>query len=468
MKRGLYAIFIIFILIVPLSPQALAQEKIIVQLNDNEILFEQVPKLQDERVLVPLRALLEALGADVYWSADSELIVAAQGDRLLLLEIGVRDLAIYNCSGHDTFENFIQAVSNLNIYSDALYRLVQLDAPLQMINERTFVPIRAICEALDISVSWDGVTSTVHLNCSDTFLNQPNKEKQFADDCIDFFEKIIQEEAEKYGDRIEYPLEKIDLNHNGNYMLVMTRYNTGEISVITDTALLKENRDTMSVSNNGSIYATTPDGMFGLYLDGKCIDSVPFDNTLTYTINYGTLEEHFKPINSLTLQLLTGADIFQEDTYYTILRRKNKDFYQYYTYVHGTKRDSISGLFEVDISSQPPKIESGDSGIISFLNLDYNMSCYYDTRSGVLSPQFRNVKAVTDDVVLYSEQDSTGVTIIIRNMFDDNKLYFETKNALSDGSYIDELVSARFLDNKMVEFSYMDANGLKTEILQFR
>ncbi len=117
MKRGLYAIFIIFILIVPLSPQALAQEKIIVQLNDNEILFEQVPKLQDERMLVPLRALLEALGADVYWSADSELIVAAKGDRLLLLEIGFRDLAIYNCSGHDTFENFIQAVSNLNIYS---------------------------------------------------------------------------------------------------------------------------------------------------------------------------------------------------------------------------------------------------------------------------------------------------------------------------------------------------------------
>lgn len=73
-----------------------------------------------------------------------------------------------------------------------------------------------------------------------------------------------------------------------------------------------------------------------------------------------------------------------------------------------------------------------------------------------------------DKVVLYSEQDSTGVTISIRNMFDENKLYFETKNALSDSSYIDELVSARFLDNKTVELSYMDANGLKTEILQFR
>lgn len=70
--------------------------------------------------------------------------------------------------------------------------------------------------------------------------------------------------------------------------------------------------------------------------------------------------------------------------------------------------------------------------------------------------------------MLYSEQDSTGVTISIRNMFDENKLYFETKNALSDSSYIDELVSARFLDNKTVELSYMDANGLKTEILQFR
>lgn len=466
MKRGLHAILIIFILIMPLSPQVLAHERIVVQLNDKEILFDQAPKLQDDRVLVPLRVLLEALRADVYWSADSELIVAAKGDKLLLLEIGFQELAIYNCSGYDTFESFIQAVSNSNVNSNTLYRLVQLDAPLQMINGRTFIPIRAICEALDVSVSWDGVTSTVFLNCSDAFFNQPNKEKQFADDCIDFFEQIIQEEAEKYGDRIEYPLEKIDLNHNGNYMLVMTRYNTGEISVITDTALLKENRDTMSVSNNGSIYATTPDGMFGLYLDGEWIDNVPFDNTLTYTINYGTLEEHFRPINRLTLQLLTGADVFQEDIYYTILRRKNKDFYQYYTYVHGPQqRDSISGLFEVDISSQPPKVESVDSGIIAFLNLDYNRYRYYDTRSGVLSSHFRNVKAVKDDVVLYSEQDSTGVTIIIRNMFDENKLYFETKKALSDGSYI---VSARFLDNKTVELSYMDTNGLKTEILQFR
>ncbi len=462
MKQSICSMFILLTFIAPLSPEAAAHKRIIVKLNESEIPFEQVPIFQEDRVMVPLRAVFEALGMDVYWSAASELIVAPKGDKLLVLEIGVPELTVFNCSGYDTFDSYIQAVTAANMFS------IHLDLPPLMINGQTFVPVRSVCEALDISVSWDDSTSTVQLDCSDTFLNQPNKKKQFADGCIDFCEKLIQEEAERYQDRIEYPLEKIDLNHNGNYMLVMTRYSTGEISVITDTALLKENRDIMSVSNNGSIYGTTPDGMFGLYLDGEWVDNVPFDNRLTYTINYGTLEERFRPINRLTLQLLTGADAFQEDTYYTILRRKNKDFYQYYTYVHGQQRDSISGLFQVDISSQPPKIESSDSGIIAFLDLDYNIFCYYDTRSGVLSSQFRNVKAVKDDIVLYSERDSTGFTVIIRNMFDENKLYFETKKALSDGSYVDELVSARFLDNKTVELSYIDANGLKTEILQFR
>ena len=37
----------------------------------------------------------------------------------------------------------------------------ELDVPAQIVNNRTLVPVRAVSEAFDCEVGWDGITQTV-------------------------------------------------------------------------------------------------------------------------------------------------------------------------------------------------------------------------------------------------------------------------------------------------------------------
>ena len=41
---------------------------------------------------------------------------------------------------------------------------ILLDVPAQIINGRTLVPARAVAEAFECKVDWDGSTSTVFIN----------------------------------------------------------------------------------------------------------------------------------------------------------------------------------------------------------------------------------------------------------------------------------------------------------------
>ncbi len=92
--------------------------------------------------------------------------------------------------------------------------------------------------------------------------------------------------SEMYKDRTEYPLKLVDVNDSSNYMLVKWQHSPIEkYDVITDTQAIKANVSTFSVNNKGEIYGTTPDGCISLFKDGKLINAVPFDNTLTKKLN---------------------------------------------------------------------------------------------------------------------------------------------------------------------------------------
>lgn len=94
-----------------------------------------------------------------------------------------------------------------------------------------------------------------------------------------------------YKDRIEYPLKSVDVSDDSEYMLVKWQHSPVETyEIITDTQIIKENVSAFYVDNDGLIYATTPDGLFYLYKDGKLIDSISFDGTYTRKIEYGTLK----------------------------------------------------------------------------------------------------------------------------------------------------------------------------------
>lgn len=107
-----------------------------VMVNGEKVLFDVLPTIKEERTLVPLRAIFEALGATVSWDANTQTVTADRGGMQVVLTIGSNRML---AGGTEKM----------------------LDVPAQIMDGRTMVPARAIAEAFGCKVDWDGVNRTV-------------------------------------------------------------------------------------------------------------------------------------------------------------------------------------------------------------------------------------------------------------------------------------------------------------------
>lgn len=113
-----------------------AADDIKVIVNGKEVVFDQKPIIDNNRTLVPLRAIFEALGASVGWDNDTNSVIATKDDTVIFMQIGHNKL----------FKN---------------NEAIELDVPPKLVNDRTLVPVRAIAESFNLKVSWDEATQTV-------------------------------------------------------------------------------------------------------------------------------------------------------------------------------------------------------------------------------------------------------------------------------------------------------------------
>ena len=109
-----------------------AEDNITVTVNGNKLNFDQQPIIKDGRTLVPLRAIFEALGAEVLWIEDEQAIAAQSGDTTIVMQIGKNQFGKMTSSDNGV--------------------MYDLDVPPEIINGRTLVPARAVAEALDLSL----------------------------------------------------------------------------------------------------------------------------------------------------------------------------------------------------------------------------------------------------------------------------------------------------------------------------
>lgn len=112
--------------------------------NGSQLNFDQPPIIKDGRTLVPLRAIFEALGAEVLWLEDEQAIAAQKGNTTIVMVIGMN-----------------QFIKESDGDGGVLY---DLDVPPEILNGRTLVPARAVAEALDCSVDWDDGTQAVTIS----------------------------------------------------------------------------------------------------------------------------------------------------------------------------------------------------------------------------------------------------------------------------------------------------------------
>lgn len=108
--------------------------------NSEEIQFDQPPIIQNDRTLVPMRAIFEAMGCDVEWDGDLQQVdVYKDGYNIMTLWI-------------DEYEMWTE-----NGY-------ITLDVSPQILNDRTLVPVRAISESMGAKVDWDGELKLVDIH----------------------------------------------------------------------------------------------------------------------------------------------------------------------------------------------------------------------------------------------------------------------------------------------------------------
>jgi hypothetical protein len=107
-----------------------------VTLDGQELVFDQAPIIENGRALVPLRAIFEALGAEINWNQETQTVTAQKGETVVIAQIGNR-IMTKNGTG------------------------IILDVSPKILNSRTLVPVRAIAESFDAEAEWDDTNRVV-------------------------------------------------------------------------------------------------------------------------------------------------------------------------------------------------------------------------------------------------------------------------------------------------------------------
>ena len=133
--------FVLGALLACLAPGALAQN-IRIFVNDERLLFVgPSPKVVYGHVMVPVRGVLERLGASVKFDDATKVITAVKGKTEIKILIGT-DVAQIN--GEDS----------------------QMDISARMIGGSAFIPLRFLSEALGADVFYDGQAQAIHISTS--------------------------------------------------------------------------------------------------------------------------------------------------------------------------------------------------------------------------------------------------------------------------------------------------------------
>lgn len=104
-------------------------------LNGEKKTMDVAPIVRNDRTMLPVRYVAEALGASIAWNGATSTATLTTEDTEIRITVGAVTATVNG-----------QAVT--------------LDAPAFIENDRTYMPVRFVAETLGAAVAWDGATST--------------------------------------------------------------------------------------------------------------------------------------------------------------------------------------------------------------------------------------------------------------------------------------------------------------------
>jgi hypothetical protein len=140
MNKPLALLFVTLVLIAVATPSCLAIDVVI---NGRRLPSDPPAVERGGRTLLPVRPVFEALQADVTWEAATMTVTAVRRGTTVKMSI-----------------------NNPTAYING--QATPLDVPPQLINDRTYVPVRFPAEAFGAQVRWDAGTQTVTITLPET------------------------------------------------------------------------------------------------------------------------------------------------------------------------------------------------------------------------------------------------------------------------------------------------------------
>ena len=130
-----------------------------VVLNGKPISFDTAPCLDNGRVLVPMRGILESLGYTVEWQNDTRSVLASNSETRILMPLGSKTVTVNNKS-------------------------VSVDAPAKLVSGRTLVPLRFLAEYSGAEVVWNNAEKTVNITSEEIISVVIPAEKTIRDSMV--------------------------------------------------------------------------------------------------------------------------------------------------------------------------------------------------------------------------------------------------------------------------------------------
>jgi len=153
MKRLILGLLAVLLLCTPVF----AHPPITVYVDGAKVNFDQQPIIQNDRTLVPMRRIFEALDAEVFWDEPTQSVTAVSGNDVILFQIGRTAL----------FKNGKQTYT--------------MPVPAQIVNDRTLVPLRAVAESFGCDVAWDGIDYVVDITSAGNAPSERPEEPDYSE-----------------------------------------------------------------------------------------------------------------------------------------------------------------------------------------------------------------------------------------------------------------------------------------------
>ncbi len=157
---SVFALAGVLALALTVSASAADEGGIAVQLDGTKLTFtDAAPQVKEQRTFLPFRAVFEAMGAEVSYSASDSTVTAHRGNTTVTMTLG-GDIAL--------------------VEKDGVKSEVVMDVAPFAEGGRTYVPVRFAAQAMGCGVGWDQDNSTVVLVDTGKLLAEAKEGKEYT------------------------------------------------------------------------------------------------------------------------------------------------------------------------------------------------------------------------------------------------------------------------------------------------